>query len=186
MIQQSLIRITVGKVLLSSLILFIIIISILQCSPFLSTISKPKHFASVDTMEIFDPVTYKSEIKIISTEYDYYTDIPELPYLKTCESKNLKERNRCSKSTIVNNIKNDHKVIAELNKLGRDLNVEISFTVQDDGLLTRTFINIFSGNEGLDVSIANSFNNQQYKFEPGRVKGIPVYVELKIPIELKK
>lgn len=186
MIQQSFSRQTLGQALLSSFIVFIVIMSIHQCSPSLTAIDKPKHFLSIDTMEIFDPSTYISEIKIVKSEYDYYTNIPELPYLKTCNSKNLKDRNRCTQSTIINSIKNDPKVKSELNKLGIDLNVEISFTVQDDGLLTNNFININSGNEDLDVSIANSFNNQNYKFEPGRVKGDPVYVELKIPIELKK
>ncbi len=186
MIQKSFYRLTFGQVLLSSFIVFITIISIHQCAPSLTTIDKPKHYSAVDTMEIFNTKTYQSEIKIVSTEYNYYTNIPELPYIKNCESKSLKEQNRCTQSAIVNNIKNDPKVIAEFRKLNRNVSTELILIISENPITDWPELRIRNCEENLEGAIRNSFYNQKYEFMSGKVNGAPVNVHLKIPFTWKK
>jgi len=172
----------IQKMLIYSLFV-IIMLSVHECAPSVSSIGKPIHVSRIDTMEIFDPSTLKSDLKIVKNEFEYYNEIPEMPFLVTCAYVKAKDRNTCTLSTITSGIMNDESVLLELKKINKSINAKILITVLSTGQALDPFPSVNTGYEKLDIAIKNSIIKQEYFFVPGRVNKSYVNVQLIIPLQ---
>ncbi|NOT37149.1 MAG: hypothetical protein HOP11_07205 [Saprospiraceae bacterium] len=144
---------------------------------------KPIPYRSIDTMEIFDPVTYMEEIKIVLTEFDYYEDAEEMPYLIGCESSKEKERYNCTADQLGEKIRSEIQLSAEIKEKYKGRKLDISLIVDEDGG-TIFHENNFASEAELLNAVRVVFQKSSFKWSVGKIKEKKVSTLVKFPLAM--
>lgn len=142
------------------------------------------HVDYTDTMEIFDPKTYKSEIKVVRTEYDYYKEAEVYPYLKSCKEMQVKQRQSCTNNEISLCLISKIKMSDEFKNKNNGTKYIFKFLVEESGMVSSENMNHHIPYE-INDAILTAFQECNFSFMPGKVQGKAVNVLMQIPVVFK-
>ncbi len=158
-----------------------------QTGPSSTAAFVPEFYEQIDTVHVFDPVTFVETVHIFKT--NIYKKAEQMPVFGDCPQTNAAERERCSQANLLAFLGANIVYPAEAKALKQEGTAIIQFMIRADGKVGTSLYDM----QFLDKSAPHKLLLEEAwrviqlfpSFQPGMQDGKPVNVEMVLPIKFK-